>query len=177
MKSGTCLLIRGLNPRQNLMIQTEVKNVPTRLNIWYQLFVLPWKNVFYIDRSHWQVNDFSYYFVGMWGLCFYHWLCMVWCFYCSLIREPVVYQFSRVSGIATEQARIYLELITDEESLTDEELQARFKQIQNADSKPWGCLELPAHKRAAIALERTDTTRDLTNSEKLAAWLAGDLPR
>ena len=98
-------------------------------------------------------------------------------FIAALSVSQVVYQFSRVSGIATEQARIYLELITDEESLTDEELQARFKQIQNADSKPWGCLELPAHKRAAIALERTDTTRDLTNSEKLAAWLAGDLPR
>lgn len=98
-------------------------------------------------------------------------------FIAALSISQVVYQFSRSSGVATEQARIYLELITDEESLTDEELQARFKQLQSVDSKAWGCLELPAHKRTAIALERPDTTRELASLEKLAAWLAGDLPR
>ncbi|HFL7554967.1 TPA: hypothetical protein ACG45K_003069, partial [Klebsiella pneumoniae] len=83
----------------------------------------------------------------------------------------------RSSGIATEQARLYLELITDEPSLTDEELLARFKHLQNADSKPWGCLELPAQKRATIVLGLTDTTRELSKQEVFAARLAGDLPR
>ncbi|EPL2278134.1 hypothetical protein WJD09_004202 [Klebsiella pneumoniae] len=91
--------------------------------------------------------------------------------------SQVVYQFSRSSGIATEQARLYLELITDEPSLSDEELLARFKHLQNADSKPWGCLELPAQKRAAISLDRTDKNRELTKQEMFSAWLAGDLPR
>lgn len=98
-------------------------------------------------------------------------------FIAALSVSQVVYQFSRSSGIATEQARLYLELITDEPSLTDEELLARFKKLQNADSKPWGCLELPAQKRAAISLDRTDKNRDLTKQEMFSAWLAGDLPR
>ncbi|HBY5949690.1 TPA: hypothetical protein MIZ80_26600, partial [Klebsiella pneumoniae] len=75
-----------------------------------------------------------------------------------------------------EQARLYLELITDEPSLTHEELLARFKHLQNADSKPWGCLELPAQKRATIVLGFPDTYRELSKQERIAAWLAGDLP-
>ncbi|AXS44318.1 MULTISPECIES: hypothetical protein [Klebsiella pneumoniae complex] len=98
-------------------------------------------------------------------------------FIAALSVSQVVYQFSRSSGIATEQARLYLELITDEPSLSDEELLARFKHLQNADSKPWGCLELPAQKRAAISLDRTDKNRELTKQEMFSAWLAGDLPR
>ncbi|WP_312277261.1 hypothetical protein [Kosakonia cowanii] len=98
-------------------------------------------------------------------------------FVAALSISQVVFQFSRASGVAAEQARLYLELITDENSLSDEELFERFKRLQNSDSKPWGCLELPAQKRATIALELVDTTRLLTKEEKLAAWFAGDLPR
>ncbi|AVI89760.1 TPA: hypothetical protein ACN68R_000887 [Klebsiella pneumoniae] len=97
-------------------------------------------------------------------------------FIAALSVSQVVYQFSRSSGIATEQARLYLELITDEPSLTHEELLARFKHLQNADSKPWGCLELPAQKRATIVLGFPDTYRELSKQERIAAWLAGDLP-
>ncbi|EPQ0974071.1 hypothetical protein ACX3OY_17235 [Citrobacter farmeri] len=97
-------------------------------------------------------------------------------FIAALSVSQVVYQFSRSSGIATEQARLYLDLISDENSLTDEELLLRFKQLQNADSKPWGCLELSAQKRATIVLELTDKTRELTKFEAIMAWLAGDLP-
>ena len=95
----------------------------------------------------------------------------------ALSISQVVYQFSRSSGIAAEQARLYLGLIADEKTLTVDELSKRFKQLQNTDSKPWGCLELSAQKRATIVLDLTDKTRELTKFEAIAAWLAGDLPK
>lgn len=89
----------------------------------------------------------------------------------------VVFQFSRASGIAEEHARKYLSLITDEPELTKEDLLARFKLLQDTDSNPWGSLQAAAHKRASIALGRTDNSRALTRKESIMSWLAGDLPR
>lgn len=95
----------------------------------------------------------------------------------ALSISQVVYQFSKASGVATEQARLYLELITDEPELDDSELSERFKNLQKYDSQPWACLTLPAQKIATTALGLEDTTRDLCLQEILAARIVGYLPR
>ncbi|MNB97648.1 hypothetical protein D3C75_448800 [compost metagenome] len=90
--------------------------------------------------------------------------------------SQVVFQFSRASGIASEHARKYLSLITDEPELTDEELLSRFKLLQDSDSNPWGSLMAAAHKRACIALGRQVNSRELSRKEAFLARLGGDLP-
>jgi len=88
----------------------------------------------------------------------------------------VVFQFSRASGISEGQYRKYLSLISDESSLTDDELHSRLKSIQELDTNPWSILKKAAFKRACISLGLPDTTPGFSRSEKLMSWLAGDLP-
>ncbi|EAC0780288.1 hypothetical protein RKT29_002062 [Salmonella enterica subsp. enterica serovar Lome] len=91
----------------------------------------------------------------------------------------VVFQFSRASGAAEEHAREYLTLITDEPELTDEALLARFKRLQASDSSTWSVLNSAAYLRSCIALGLPipEDASELSVTEKIMSWLAGDLPR
>ncbi|AHM72987.1 hypothetical protein [Yersinia hibernica] len=81
------------------------------------------------------------------------------------------------SGRSLEHARKYLQLITIEPTLTDEELFKRFIEAQSLDNLPWGTLKNAAYKRAAIKLNLIDETPPLTFIERCVARMAGDLPR
>lgn len=89
----------------------------------------------------------------------------------------VVFQFSRASGISEGQYRKYMTLISDEPSLTDDELHSRLKSLQELDANPWGILKKAAHKRACISLGLMDNSPSFTHGEMLFSWLAGDLPK
>ncbi|MCP9270511.1 hypothetical protein M5U04_21180 [Xenorhabdus sp. XENO-1] len=87
-----------------------------------------------------------------------------------------IYQPGRSSGISDEQAKKYLQLMTLEPTLSDEELARRFYELQSVDNKPWTVLKSPAYKRACIKLGMADETAALTKYESIWAWIAGDLP-
>ncbi len=87
----------------------------------------------------------------------------------------IVYQFARQSGVSDDLARKYLNLSTDAGLLSDEELRARFKSLQDNDSNVWSVLKNAAYKRACCVLGLPDSTRPLTKREKTFAFLAGDI--
>ncbi|WP_289992081.1 hypothetical protein [Photorhabdus laumondii] len=94
----------------------------------------------------------------------------------TISAAQFIYQPGRSAGISDEQAKKYLQLITIEPTLTDDELQKRFCELQSLDSKPWGVLKNPAYKMACIKLGLADQTAILTKPESLWSWIAGDLP-
>lgn len=87
----------------------------------------------------------------------------------------IVYQFARQSGVSDDLARKYLNLSTDADLLSDEDLHARFKSLQDSDSNAWSVLKNAAYKRACCVLGLPDATRPLTKREKTFAFLAGEI--
>ncbi|ELN2576664.1 hypothetical protein RY966_002383 [Enterobacter kobei] len=95
----------------------------------------------------------------------------------SLSIIQVVFLFSRASVISEGQSRKYLALINDEPTLTDAELNARKKSLEELDTNPWSLLKNAAHRRACISLGFDVNNPDPGMLEKAFSWFAGDLPR
>lgn len=88
----------------------------------------------------------------------------------------LVYHFGPESGLSKEQMRQYKRLIVEFDSLTDDDLRAKFLKVQDADSNPWQSLQYASHKRACITLGLDDDTPELSLRHKVISWLAGDNP-
>lgn len=87
----------------------------------------------------------------------------------------LVYQFGQEAGMSKEQARHYKRLLIESDTLSEDQLQARYLKIQDTDSNPWKSLERAAFIRACI-FAGVPIKYDLTTKEKFIAWCAGDLP-
>lgn len=170
-------LTNALNPRSQLL-KTKVSNMERHdieFDIMYSYFLEKMFGIITgrIDRFITFIiiiSGFSI-FVTVAGFKWYGGLIA------TLSVVQIVYQFSRASGIAEEQAKKYLSLNVDISEMDDTELKNRFKELQKTDSNPWGILKNTAFKRASIALGRHDTTDRLTLTECFVSILSGDLPK
>ncbi|ELQ6039646.1 hypothetical protein R2226_003836 [Cronobacter sakazakii] len=88
-----------------------------------------------------------------------------------------IYQFGKQSGLAQEQSKKYLELMTESERYDDIELLNRLNDLQKNDCSVWSVFESAAHKKAAIKLGLEDSTSPLNFTEKFFAFFAGGLPK
>lgn len=95
----------------------------------------------------------------------------------ALSAVQFIYQFGKISGLSEEQAKRYLQLMTEEANLSDSDLLVRFCKLQENDSSPFGLLKGAAFKRTCYKLGFEDTSDSLANMEKIVSWLAGDLPK
>ncbi|HAY0339772.1 TPA: hypothetical protein JS305_003694 [Escherichia coli] len=70
-------------------------------------------------------------------------------------------------------------LLNKAPDLSDEELRTAFINVEESDNPTLGLLRDAAYKRALIALGYSSEAESimLTPPEKIAAWLAGDLPK
>ncbi len=85
-----------------------------------------------------------------------------------------VYQFGASATKASIQAKNYKAMLYSDDN--EDKLKARFVTYQDGDSDAFGVLRNAAHIRASIACDIADSFQ-LSRFEKVAAWLAGDLPR
>ncbi|HGK3930920.1 hypothetical protein [Klebsiella variicola] len=98
-------------------------------------------------------------------------------FIAALSAIQFIYQFGKQSGLAQEQSKKYLELITEAARYDDNELLNRLNDLQKNDCPVWSVLESAAHKKATIKLGLDDSTSPLSFTEKLFALFAGGLPK
>lgn len=98
-------------------------------------------------------------------------------FIAALSAIQFIYQFGKQSGLAQEQSKKYLELMTSAEKYDDTELLNRLNELQKNDCSVWSVFESAAHKKAAIKLGLEDTSMPLNFTEKFIAFFAGGLPK
>ena len=90
-----------------------------------------------------------------------------------------VWQPGKAAMLCEVQAKKMKELINKPSSFSDEELHAAYSKAEEGDTPTLGLLRDAAYKRALIALGRSSEAMDIRLSipEKIASWLAGDLPK
>lgn len=94
----------------------------------------------------------------------------------ALAAFSFVYQPSARATEAKAQKQRYEKLLAQTSSLSEEELHKQFSSTQETDSQVIGSLMNPAHFGEYVRLGLVpDCT--LTSIEKVAAFIAGDLPR
>lgn len=98
-------------------------------------------------------------------------------FIAALSAIQFIYQFGKQSGMAQEQAKKYLELMTEEAKYDDGELLKRLNELQKNDCSVWCVFESVAHKKTAIKLGLIDNSTPLSRTEKFFAFFAGGLPK
>lgn len=98
-------------------------------------------------------------------------------FIAALSAIQFTYQFGKQSGLAQEQSKRYLELMTEAEQFDEIELLNRLKKTQETDCLAWGVLESSAYKKATIKLGLQDNSEPLNFLERSFALLAGGLPK
>ncbi|WP_251850626.1 hypothetical protein [Klebsiella aerogenes] len=98
-------------------------------------------------------------------------------FIAAISATQFIYQFGKQSGLAQEQSKKYLELMTQAKKFEDDELLKCLNELQKNDSLVWSIFESSAHKKAAIKLGLVDNSTPLTFMEKCFALLAGGLPK
>lgn len=91
----------------------------------------------------------------------------------------LVWQPGKAAVLYEIQSKKMKELITNLSNFSDSELLAAYSKVEETDNPTLGLLRDAAHKRALIALDRTDESADikLNSFEKITAYLAGDLPK
>lgn len=95
----------------------------------------------------------------------------------ALSAIQFIYQFGKQSGMAQEQAKKYLELMTEETKYSDDQLLFLLKEFQKNDCSVWGVFDSIAHKKAAIKLGLIDNSAPLSRTERFFAFFAGGLPK
>ncbi|KMK43642.1 hypothetical protein [Pluralibacter gergoviae] len=90
-----------------------------------------------------------------------------------------VWQPGKAAMLCDIQSKKMKELIGKPVSFSDGELHSSYLKAQEGDNPTLGLLRDPAHKRALIAVGRSSEAKAIALSlpEKVAAWLAGDLPK
>lgn len=90
-----------------------------------------------------------------------------------------VWQPGKAAMLCEVQAKKMKELINKPSNFSAEELHAAYLRAEEGDNPTLGLLRDAAHKRALIALGRSQESMaiQLTPFEKIAALFAGDLPK
>ncbi|QIU89346.1 hypothetical protein [Yokenella regensburgei] len=98
-------------------------------------------------------------------------------FIAALSAIQFIYQFGKQSGMAQEQSKKYLELMTEAAKYDDAELLKQLNELQKNDCPVWSIFDSAAHKKATIKLGLDDTSSPLNFFEKSFAFFAGGLPK
>lgn len=90
-----------------------------------------------------------------------------------------VWQPGKAAMVCEVQAKKMKELINKPSIFSDEDLHTAYLKAEEGDTPTLGLLRDAAYKRALIAVGRSSDSLEIRLSvpEKIAAWLAGDLPK